>query len=384
MNNGATIKAIGVGGGGGNMINHLVERELLNVDLIVANTDVQALDKSNAPYKIQIGASLTKGLGAGMKPEVGENSALESEESIHGMLVGSDLVFIATGLGGGTGTGAAPVIAKIAKNVGALSVSIVTTPFRFEGRKRKKLANEGLNKLREVSDAIIHVSNENLLSICEKNLGMRDSFRMVDEVLSEAIVGISSLITNHGTNDINLDFSDVRTVMTHKGLALMGVGKSKGGDSAVIAAEDAMSSPLLDSLNIDGALGIIVHFNIHPDYPLQNISEAMNIIEDRADENADIIFGTSNSDELDLDEVKITLIATGFENEYSESIKDETLTKDKPKELSFLEKKLLQSGIISDVEPHRAQRKRQRQDETNLDETNLDEPTYLRNLRKFG
>jgi cell division protein FtsZ len=263
---------------------------------------------------MQLGMNVTKGLGAGMKPEVGKAAAEESYDNIKTMLNGADLVFISAGLGGGTGTGAAPVIAQAAKEIGALTVSIVTSPFAFEGRKRKRLAKEGLEELKKESDSIIVVPNERLLSIVEKNLGMRDSFRLVDNVLSQAVSGISNVILSHGANDINLDFADVKTVMSHRGLALMGVGESQGSSAAYDAAKTAIESPLLDNLSIDGAMGILVHFHIHPDYPLAEISEAMDIVEENADEDANIIFGTTTSEEFPLDEVKLTIIATGFED----------------------------------------------------------------------
>jgi len=223
-------------------------------------------------------------------------------------------VFISAGLGGGTGTGAAPIIAQAAKEIGALTVAIVTSPFAFEGRKRKRLAKEGLELLKEESDSIIVVPNERLLSIVEKNLGMRESFRLVDSVLSQAVGGISNVILSHGANDINLDFADVKTVMSHRGLALMGVGESQGNSAAYDAAKTAIESPLLDNLSIDGAMGILVHFHIHPDYPLTEIAEAMDIVEENADEDASIIFGTTTSEDIPLDEVKLTIIATGFED----------------------------------------------------------------------
>ncbi|HIP51340.1 MAG TPA: cell division protein FtsZ [Campylobacterales bacterium] len=311
---GAKIKAIGVGGGGGNMINHMIREGIEGIDLIVANTDAQALAASIAPYKMQLGINSTKGLGAGMKPEVGAEAAMESFDALKTMLEGADLVFISAGLGGGTGTGAAPVIAAAAKEVGALTVSIVTSPFKFEGRKREKLAKAGLEELKKESDSIIVVPNERLLSIVEKNLGMRDSFRLVDSVLSQAVGGISNVILSHGANDINLDFADVKTVMSHRGLALMGVGESQGNSAAYDAAKTAIESPLLDNLSIDGAMGILVHFHIHPDYPLAEIAEAMDIVEENADEDANIIFGTTTSEDIPIDQVKLTIIATGFED----------------------------------------------------------------------
>lgn len=312
--NSAIIKVIGVGGGGGNMINHMIREGITNIDLLVANTDIQALNSSLAPFKLQIGVSSTRGLGAGMVPDKGKESALESFDAIKSLLDGADLVFIAAGLGGGTGTGAAPIIAQAAKEIGALTVGIVTSPFAFEGRNRKKIAKAGLEELKKEADSIIIIPNERLLSIVDDNLGIRESFKLVDNVLSQAVGGISNVILSHSENDINLDFADVKTVMSHKGLALMGVGSSTGTDAAIEAAKVAIESPLLDDLSIDGAMGILVHFNIHPNYPLNGISAAMSTIENNADENANIIFGTTTNDECPADEVKITIVATGFED----------------------------------------------------------------------
>jgi len=311
---GAKIKVIGVGGGGGNMVNHMIRNNIDGIEMIVANTDAQVLSNSLCENRIQLGAKLTKGLGAGMQPDIGRASAEENADDVRAQLEGADIVFIAAGLGGGTGTGAAPVIAQAAKEIGALTVSIVTSPFAFEGRKRRRLAKEGLEELKKESDSIIVVPNERLLSIVEKNLGMRDSFRLVDNVLSQAVSGISNVILSHGANDINLDFADVKTVMSHRGLALMGVGESTGNSAAYDAAKTAIESPLLDNLSIDGAMGILVHFHIHPDYPLAEISEAMDIVEENADEDANIIFGTTTSEDIPIDEVKLTIIATGFED----------------------------------------------------------------------
>jgi len=311
---GAQIKAIGVGGGGGNMINHMIQEGIHSIDLIVANTDAQALDSSVAPYKMQLGMNATRGLGAGMIPEKGREAALESFDDVKSMLEGADIVFISAGLGGGTGTGAAPIIAQAAKEVGALTVSIVTSPFKFEGRKRSQLAKDGLEELKRESDSIIVVPNERLLSIVEKNLGIKESFKMVDDILAQAVGGISKVILSHGENDINLDFADVKTVMNHKGLALMGTGYSTGSSAAYDAAKIAIESPLLDNISIDGAMGVLVQFDIHPDYPLNGIGEAMDIIYDSADEDADVIFGTTTNSNMEEDEVRITIVATGFED----------------------------------------------------------------------
>jgi len=311
---GAKIKAIGVGGGGGNMINHMIEEGIHTIDLIVANTDEQALASSLAPFKMQLGLNATRGLGAGMIPEKGREAALESFDEIKEILEGADIVFISAGLGGGTGTGAAPIIAQAAKEVGALTVSIVTSPFKFEGRKRTKLAREGLEELKRESDSIIVVPNEKLLSIVEKNLGIKESFRMVDDILAQAVGGISKVILSHGDNDINLDFADVKTVMSHRGLALMGAGYAVGANAAYDAAKAAIESPLLDNISIDGAMGVLVHFDIHPEYPIMEIGEAMSIVEESADEDAAVIFGTTTNENMEIDEVRITIVATGFED----------------------------------------------------------------------
>jgi len=329
---GAKIKAIGIGGGGGNMINHMISEGVSGIDLIVANTDAQALDSSFAPSKLQLGLNATRGLGAGMVPEKGREAALESFDDIKAVLAGADIVFISAGMGGGTGTGAAPIVAQAAKEVGALTVSVVTSPFKFEGRKRTKLSKEGLEELKRESDSIVIIPNEKLLSIVEKNLGIKESFRLVDDVLSQAVAGISNVILSHGPNDINLDFADVKTVMSHRGLALMGSGKSEGANAAYDAAKAAIDSPLLDNISINGAMGVLVHFHIHPDYPILQISEAMETIEDHAHEDANVIFGTTTNTNMAVDEVKITIVATGFDN--NESVATEQA--EKAKEASTL------------------------------------------------
>ncbi len=316
---GAVIKAIGVGGGGGNMINHMVEENIKGIDMIVANTDAQALDSSHAPYKIQIGKNVARGRGCGMVPDKGREAATESYEEIKESLGGSDLVFIAAGLGGGTGTGAAPVVAQAAKEVGALTVAVVTTPFKFEGRKRTKLAEQGLEELKKESDSIIVIPNEKLLTIVDKNLGLKESFKLVDDVLCQAVSGISNVIISHSPSDINLDFADVKTVMSHKGLALMGIGHAEGQNAAFEAATQAISSPLLGDISIDGAQGVLVHFKTHPDYSIIQISEAMNTIEEYADDDASVIFGTTTDESIGEDEVYITVVATGFEKDIASS-----------------------------------------------------------------
>ena len=330
ISEGAVIKAIGVGGGGGNMINYMVEQNLTEIELITANTDAQALDSSLAPYKIQLGKNLLKGLGCGMKPERGREAAVESYEEIKEALSGANMVFIAAGLGGGTGTGAAPIVAQAAKDVNALTVGVVTTPFKFEGRKRMKIAEEGLKELKKECDSIIVIPNEKLLSIVDKKLGIKESFKLVDDILAQAVSGISNVIISHSENDINLDFNDVRTVMSHKGKALMGVGRASGDNAAYEATMQAINSPLLGDISIKGAQGVLVHFKINSNYPLTEIAEAMNTLEEFADEEAFVIFGTTTSDEIPEDEVSITIIATGFEKEESSTQPDPTGGPGKP------------------------------------------------------
>jgi len=370
---GARIKAIGIGGGGGNMINHMINEGVSGIDLIVANTDAQALDSSFAPTKLQLGLNATRGLGAGMIPEKGREAALESFDDIKEILAGADIVFISAGMGGGTGTGAAPIVAQAAKEIGALTVSVVTSPFKFEGRKRTKLSKEGLEELKRESDSIVIIPNEKLLSIVEKNLGIKESFRLVDDVLSQAVAGISNVILSHGPNDINLDFADVKTVMTHRGLALMGSGKSEGANAAYDAAKAAIDSPLLDNISINGAMGVLVHFHIHPDYPILQISEAMETIEDHAHEDANVIFGTTTNSNMSVDEVKITIVATGFDN--NESVASEQA--EKAKEASNLLSGMRVNSTVSS-KPAAMQTRRVVGGYDGENEDILEVPTFLR------
>lgn len=318
------------------MIGHMINQGVSGIELIVANTDSQALETSKASTKLQLGEKATKGLGAGMIPEKGRDAALESFDEIKQTLEGADIVFISAGMGGGTGTGAAPVIAQAAKETGALTVAVVTKPFKFEGRRRARLAEEGIAELRKETDSIVVIPNDKLLSIVEKNLGIKESFKIVDEVLARAVKGISGVILSYGENDINLDFADVRTVMSHKGLALMGVGESRGAHAAFEAIKSAIESPLLDNMSINGAMGILVHFHIHPNYPLAEISDAMEIVYESADEDAYVIFGTTTDEKMEADRVRITIVATGFEKE---EIKNEPLKKGEMRLLSAEETK---------------------------------------------
>jgi len=308
---GAKIKVVGVGGGGGNMINHMVQEGKNGIDLIAANTDAQALENSLANTKIQLGEKKTKGLGAGMRPEVGREAALENYEELKSTLEHADIVFIAAGLGGGTGTGAAPIVAQAAKEVGALTVSVVTRPFTFEGKKRAKYAEDGLMELKKESDSIVVIPNDKLLAIIDHDLGIADSFKIVDSVLSRAVSGMSGVILSTGI--INVDFADVQTVMGHRGMALLGVGESTGADATSEAVRNAIQSPLLDDMSMNGAHGVLVHFYAHPkDCPLSKLQEAMSIIQEAADDMADIIFGVTPDEKVKDNYVRVTIVATGF------------------------------------------------------------------------
>ena len=315
---GAKIKVVGVGGGGGNMVNHMIKEGISGIEMIAINTDAQALEKSLANTKLSLG----DGLGAGMKPEVGAKAAEKNFDEIKEILDGADMVFVATGLGGGTGTGAAPIVARAAKEIGALTICVATRPFFFEGRKRDKLAQKGMEELKEESDSMVVIQNDKLLSVVDKNLGIKDSFKLVDDVLSRAVGGMSSVVLSCGESDINADFADIRTIMEHKGRAILSVGEAVGEDSALEAIKKAIESPLLDNLSIDGAMGVLIHFTINPNFPLTQIQNAMDVIYDSADEDADIIFGTTSQENLAENEVKITLIATGFESNEVPKIKD--------------------------------------------------------------
>ena len=306
---GARIKVIGVGGGGGNAVNRMVRVGLDGVEFMVANTDRQALAANAAPIKLQIGSKLTKGLGAGADPTVGRHAALEDTEKIIQALDGADMIFVTTGLGGGTGTGAAPVIASLASELGALTVAVVTKPFKFEGKKRQIQAERGLEALRDCVDTIITIPNERLLTIIDRTTPMTEAFATADDVLRQAIQGISDLILVPGL--INLDFADVKTIMSGMGLAMMGTGVAEGPDRAIEAARRAISSPLLEGASVNGARGVIINVTGGPDLSLVEVSEASSIVQEAADEDANIIFGAVVDPDL-KGKVKITVIATGF------------------------------------------------------------------------
>ncbi|MGZ5278885.1 MAG: cell division protein FtsZ, partial [Pseudobdellovibrionaceae bacterium] len=305
---GANIKVVGVGGGGGNAVSTMIESDM-KVEFIVANTDIQALNANKAPGKIQLGLDLTKGLGAGANPDVGRRAAIESYNEIVEKLEGSDMVFVTAGMGGGTGTGGAPVVAKIARELGALTIGVVTRPFVFEGKRRQKHAEGGLQELKENVDTLIVIPNQKLLAIAGDKTPLTETFKKADEVLLQAVKGISDLINIRGL--INLDFADIRTVMQAKGLALMGTGSAKGENRAVEAATAAISSPLLENIKIDGATGIIINVTGGTDLSLYEVNEASTLITEAAHEDAEIIFGAV-IDENMKDEVRVTVIATGF------------------------------------------------------------------------
>ena len=309
---GARIKVIGVGGGGGNAVNRMIEAGIEGIEFLVANTDLQALKRSKAPLKIQLGSKLTKGLGAGANPNVGREAALEDTDKIIEVLEGADMVFVTTGLGGGTGTGGAPIIASLATELEALTVAVVTKPFQFEGRRRMQQAENGLRELRECVDTVITIPNERLLHTVEKNSSLGESFGVADDVLRQAVQGISDLITVPGL--INLDFADVKSIMAGMGMALMGAGRASGENRAIEATQQAISSPLLEEATIQGAKGVLINITGGPDLTLYEVNTASTIIREAADEDANIIFGAV-IDEHMRDEMKITVIATGFGEE---------------------------------------------------------------------
>ena len=306
---GARIKVIGVGGGGGNAINTMVAAGMDGVEFIAANTDVQALAANRAELKLQIGRGGSRGLGAGANPERGRESAEESRGEISEALAGADMVFVTAGMGGGTGTGAAPVVAQVAKESGALTVGVVTKPFLFEGNRRRKQAEAGIEALKAAVDTLIVIPNQRLLSVCDQGMALADSFKRADEVLLNAVQGISDLITVHGL--VNVDFADVRTIMSQQGMALMGTGRARGDRRAVEAMQAAISSPLLEDITVDGATGLLVNITGGPSLGLHEMNEAVSLVQSAADPDANIIFGAVIDERLG-DEVKITVIATGF------------------------------------------------------------------------
>ena len=313
LNQGAKIKVVGVGGGGGNAVNTMIRSQVEGVEFICANTDAQALRRSSAPMKIQLGGQLTKGLGAGADPDIGRQAAEEDASRLEDLFIGADMVFVAAGLGGGTGTGAAPVIARAAKASGALTVGVVTKPFSREGKQRMLRADEGVKALAEVVDSLVVIPNDRLLGLAGKHMSILDAFKPADDVLRQAVQGISDLIITEGL--INVDFADVRTVMSNRGMAMMGIGIAEGERRAYEAANAAISSPLLEEIDISGAMGVLVNISGSSNMTMEEFEEASTIIHEKVHEDANIIVGLVIDEELG-DKIKITAIATGFGDEF--------------------------------------------------------------------
>ncbi|PLX80718.1 MAG: cell division protein FtsZ [Desulfuromonas sp.] len=324
MEQGAKIKVVGVGGGGGNAVNTMICAGISGVDFIVANTDAQALRANQAPMKVQLGNQLTKGLGAGANPEVGREAALEDRSRLVDLLQGADMVFIAAGLGGGTGTGAAPVIAEVAREVGALTVGVATRPFTHEGRQRIKKADSGVKNLKSVVDSLILIPNDRLIGLAGKNMSILDAFKPADDVLRHAVQGISDLITTHGM--INVDFADVKAAMSERGMAMMGIGIATGEKRAAEAAHQAISSPLLEEIDISGAKGVLVNITGSSNMTMEDFEEVSRIVHEKVHEDANIFIGLVIDEELG-DAIKVTAIATGFGDAFEQSQRDAEVLK---------------------------------------------------------
>jgi cell division protein FtsZ len=361
----AKIKVIGVGGAGNNAVNRMVAASISGVEFIAVNTDMQQLKRCNAGVKLQIGAKLTKGLGAGANPEVGKKAAQEDSEKIKEIIQGADMVFITAGMGGGTGTGASPVIAEIAKASGALTVGIVTKPFVFEGYKRRIHAEMGLKELKEKVDTLLVIPNQKLLSIVEKQTPITEAFSIADDVLRQAIQGISDIITVPGL--INVDFEDVRTIMAEMGGALMGIGVASGENKAPKAAEMAITSPLLENVNIEGAKGILINITGGPDLTLSEVSDATSIIYEKAHKEANIILGAVIDEKLH-NEIKITVIATGFAQKDKEEVKEQVVNKEKTENKVSIEDIKKEMGVNNLEEKVKSY----------MEGENWDIPTFLR------
>ncbi|KAB1442131.1 cell division protein FtsZ [Pseudodesulfovibrio senegalensis] len=362
----AKIKVVGCGGGGGNAVNNMIMSSLKGVQFIVANTDAQDIHKSMAEHKIQMGEQLTKGLGAGANPEVGCNAALESEALIREALEGADMVFITAGMGGGTGTGSAPVVARIAKEMGALTVGVVTKPFYFEGKRRLQQADQGTKELSESVDSIITIPNDRLLQLAAKKASFADMLKKADEVLYYAVKGIADLITVHGL--INLDFADVKAVMGSSGMALMGTGIATGESRAKEAAMKAITSPLLEDVSIEGAKGVLINITCGPDMLIDEVSEAADIIYKEAHDEAEIFFGTVFDPDAG-DEMRITVIATGIQQAMEEP---------EPALSRAEQQKLMLLGPRGMKRPATAEAKPMRNGQRKVMEGNLNIPAYLR------
>ncbi|MFC5463848.1 cell division protein FtsZ [Lederbergia graminis] len=367
----ATIKVIGVGGGGNNAVNRMIEHDVQGVEFIAVNTDAQALNLSKAEIKMQIGAKLTRGLGAGANPEVGKKAAEESKEQIEEALKGADMVFVTAGMGGGTGTGAAPVIAGIAKELGALTVGIVTRPFTFEGRKRAGQAGGGIDAMKEAVDTLIVIPNDRLLEIVDKSTPMLEAFREADNVLRQGVQGISELIAVPGL--INLDFADVKTIMTNKGSALMGIGVAAGENRAVEAAKKAISSPLLET-SIDGAQGVLMNISGGTNLSLYEVQEAADIVASASDQEVNMIFGSVINENL-KDEIVVTVIATGF---------NDVAPQPKQQRPSFVQQKpnrVQQQSQSSNFDQGKEEYQEPIRSNQSVEDT-LDIPAFLRNRKR--
>ncbi|MFH0969435.1 MAG: cell division protein FtsZ [Patescibacteria group bacterium] len=386
----AKIKVIGVGGSGNSAISRMIESKIKGIEFVAINTDAQALHHSKASEKVHIGKNLTKGLGAGMNPEIGRQAAEENRDEIQEVLKGSDMVFVTCGLGGGTGTGAAPIVAETAKELGALTVSVVTKPFAFEGAQRKAIAEEGLDNLKDRVDSLITIPNDKLLSIIDRKTTLISAFRIVDDVLRQGVQGISDLITKPGV--VNVDFADVRAILEDSGSALMGIGIASGENRAVEAARHAISSPLLE-LSIDGAKGVLFNVSGSNDLTMLEINEAANVITENIDPNAKVIFGAVTDDQIRKGDIHITVIATGFDtnkvNETSEkisrafsgaSISVETKKKEdhrKEERITFPSKKLETKMIIEEkIQPRGISMRGETNKE--MEEDELEIPAFIR------
>ena len=369
----AKVKAIGIGGGGCNAINNMIASGLTAVEFIAANTDAQALAASKAPIKLQLGAKITKGLGAGANPEIGRKAALEDIDMIRDSLGGADMIFITAGLGGGTGTGGAPIIAEVAKEMGALTVAIVTKPFLFEGKKRMKQAEEGLINLRMTSDTLITIPNQRLLSISGKSMSLLEAFKRADEVLLHAAKGISDLIAFHGL--INLDFADVKTIMAEMGMALMGTGAASGDNRAVEAAQKAISSPLLEDISIEGAKGLLINVTGSSSMTLNEVNEASVLIQKEAHEDANIIFGAVIDEGME-EEVRVTVIATGFGRMEERMLPH--LKKVSPISFSIRDNLDVPTYLRREREKSQEARPEPVDELSSMDEEDYDIPTFLR------
>ncbi len=366
----ARIKVIGLGGAGGNAINNMIESGLKNVNFIAANTDLQALEANLAPIKVQLGPNVTRGLGAGAKPEVGREAALESVDQIKEVLEGSDMVFITAGMGGGTGTGAAPVVAQVSRELGALTVAVVTKPFKFEGRRRLESALNGIEQLKDVVDTIITIPNDRLFTSIQKTPTLIQAFKKADEVLFYAVKGIADLITIPGL--VNVDFADVRTIMEEKGLALMGTGTAGGENRAIEAAEKAINSPLLEDISIKGAKGVLVNITASSDMTLEEVDAASSLIYKEAAEDANIIWGTVIDDNVG-DKMMITVIATGIRKEEVQK----SMSQPSEDEVPSLEKfKAMKGKEAKDKE--NIMHKQRRIFRLPGEEDDLDIPTFIR------